>query len=94
MDNNPTPLERAQDFQQARLNYVQNMREAYAASTPPLPTAGRIVSRTVKIDVSEVFDLDTGYAREGWSEFLWFSGWRAAVAVWVLRSLKGGDRNA
>lgn len=53
---------------------------------PPQPE-GRIVARSAKITVSEMFDLDSGYARQGWHEFLWFSGWRARVAVFVLKLL-------
>lgn len=59
-----------------------------AKQAPPQP-AGRVVARTVKIDVSEVLDLDTGYARQGWHEFLWLSGWRAWIAIRVLRALSG-----
>lgn len=58
-----------------------------AAQTPPQPK-GRAVARFAQIDVRETFDLDTGYAREGWGEFLWLSGWKAAVAVFVLKLLK------
>lgn len=54
---------------------------------PPQPV-GRVVARTVQIDVSETLDLHTGYAREGWHEFLWLSGWKARVAVFILRLLK------
>lgn len=57
-----------------------------APQAPPL-VAGRVVAHTVKIDVSEVLDLEDGYAREGWQAFLWLSGWRARVAVFVLKFL-------
>lgn len=53
---------------------------------PPQPE-GRVVARTVQIDVSEMLDLHTGYAREGWQQFMWLSGWRARVAVAVLKFL-------
>jgi hypothetical protein len=59
-----------------------------ACQTPPEPQ-GRVVAHTVKIDVSEVLDLDTGFAREGWTQFMWLCGWRARVAVFVLRTLNG-----
>lgn len=62
------------------------MADTDACQAPP-PPAGRIVATTVQIDVSETFDLDTGYARGGWHAFLWLSGWRAKVAVFVLRWL-------
>lgn len=54
--------------------------------TPPQPE-GRAIKRFAQIDVREAFDLDTGYSREGWHQFMWLSGWRAAVAVFVLRVL-------
>lgn len=60
--------------------------EQQACRTPPQP-GGRVVAKTVQIDVRETLDLHTGYAREGWREFLWLSGWRAMVAVFVLKAL-------
>lgn len=62
------------------------MSEAQACKAPPQPQ-GRVVARTVQIDVREAFDLHNGFAREGWHEFLWLSGWRAAVAVFILKRL-------
>lgn len=56
------------------------------AMAPPQPE-GRVVARTVKIDAREVLDLHTGYSRTGYSEFMWLSGWRARVAVFVLKLL-------
>lgn len=57
-------------------------------AAPPYTPPGNVVARTVKIDVGENFDLDTGYSREGWHEFLWLSGWKAAIAVFVLKLLR------
>lgn len=57
-----------------------------AAKAPPQPE-GRVVARTVQIDVREALDLHTGFARDGWHEFLWLSGWRARLAVLVLKFL-------
>jgi hypothetical protein len=57
-----------------------------ARQAPPQPE-GRVVAHTVQIDVREALDLHTGYSREGWHEFLWLSGWRARVAVFVLKAL-------
>ena len=62
------------------------VNEQQACKAPPKPE-GRVVAKTVQIDVRETLDLHTGYAREGWHDFLWLSGWRAAVAVFVLRLL-------
>lgn len=73
---------KAGDTPDCRTGEVSQARQA-----PPQPE-GRVVARTVQIDVSETLDLHTGYAREGWHEFLWLSGWRAAVAVFVLRLLR------
>lgn len=63
------------------------MDECRAAQTPPQPE-GRVVAQTVKITVSQVFDLHTGYARQGYHEFLWLSGWRSALAVFILKLLR------
>ena len=57
-----------------------------ACKAPPEPE-GRVIAATVKIDVHELFDLDTGYARNGWTSFLWLSGWRARLAVLILKAL-------
>ena len=57
------------------------------AVRPPRPEGG-VVAHTVQIDVCEMLDLDTGYARPGWHQFLWFSGWKARVAVFVLKLLR------
>lgn len=64
-----------------------------ASKAPPQPE-GRVVARTVKIDVRELLDLHTGYARDGWHDFLWLSGWRARVAVFALKALSKTPRKA
>jgi hypothetical protein len=56
------------------------------AAAPPQPE-GRAIRQFVQIDVRESFDLDTGYSREGWYQFLWLSGWRAWIAIRVLKAL-------
>lgn len=65
-------------------SYENEQLQACAAPPPP---EGRVRLRTVQINVQELFDLDTGYAREGWYQFLWLRGWRAWVAVRVLKAL-------
>jgi excisionase family DNA binding protein len=64
------------------------------ASRAPPPPQGRVVARTVQIQASETLDLHTGYAREGWHDFLWLSGWRARIAVFVLKALPRGEKLA
>ncbi len=63
------------------------MIEAEQASAAPPQPEGRAIKRFAKIEVKEAFDLDTGYSRSGWYQYMWLGGWRATVAVYALKLL-------